>query len=180
MVGNGRHTSFHSPVTWCVCVRTYVAICLNMADRSADPNEEAEYPAPYFEAIVEALKSVRCPGHFAASGRIDLNNPVLTINGLPDKVGLPLSQHQAKQIAENCSRAPFSRGEDTIIDTNVRCTWQLDPAQLSIKNSEWSEKLDALLVHLKTNLGCNTDQHITCELYKLLLYEPGGFFKVND
>lgn len=153
---------------------------MDMADRGSDPNEEAEYPAPYFETIVGALKSVRRPGHFAAGGRIDLNNPVLTINGLPDKVGLPVCQNQAKQIVEKCSRAPFGRGEDTVIDTNVRCTWQLDPMQFSIKNSEWSEQLDALLVDLKTELGCDTTQDITCELYKLLLYEPGGFFKVNE
>jgi len=32
-----------------------------------------------------------------------------------------------KQIIKLASRAPFGRIEETIIDTNVWCTWQLNP-----------------------------------------------------
>ena len=138
-----------------------------------------QYPTEYFETIVETLRSVRRPGSFAAGGRFNINNPVLSISGLSETVGLPICQYQAKQIVDKCSRAPFGRGEETIVDTDVRCTWQLDPTQFSIQSPEWSDQLDALLVNLKTDLGCSDMQDISCELYKLLLYEPGGFFKVR-
>ena len=151
------------------------------SDRESSDSEDAtkEYPTEYFEAIVETLKSVRRPGNFAAGGRLDFGNPVLTVSGLSEPFGLPICQYQAKQLVNQCSRAPFGRGEETIVDTDVRCTWQLDPKQFSIRNPEWCGKLDELLVNLKTDLGCSDTQDIACELYKLLLYEPGGFFKVS-
>ena len=154
-------------------------LTMSESELSADEESLSGYPTEYFEAIVETLRSVRRPGNFAAGGRAKFNNPALTINGLSETVGLPICQYQAKQIIAKCSRAPYGVGEETIVDTDVRCTWQLDPTQFCIENSEWSDQLDSLLVNLKTELGCSDTQEITCELYKLLLYEPGGLFKVR-
>ena len=42
----------------------------------------------------------------------------------------------------------------------------------------WAKELAALVGRIKAELGCDSAQGVTCELYKLLLYEPGGFFKV--
>ena len=105
--------------------------------------------------------------------------PALRVEGISAQIGLPLTEAQAKAITEKCSQAPFGRGERTIVDTSVRRTWQLDPSQFDIRNPKWLPSMQHLLNPISTALGCDVAQEVSCELYKLLLYEPGGFFKVR-
>ena len=135
---------------------------------------------PYYRSIVDTLKSVKRPGLYAAGGEIVMPLPAIKLVGEPDMIlGLPLCEAQAKQLIELASRAPFGRGEQTIVDTSVRSTWQLNPTQLSITN-QWEKRLQLLLPRVKTELGCDPKMNVTCQLYKLLLYEPGGHFKVRN
>ena len=89
-----------------------------------------------------------------------------------------MCETQAKELIKISNRAPFGRGEQTIVDTSVRCTWQLNPSQFSINNPNWEKSLNTLSSKLRTELGCSERMTVTYELYKMLLYEPGGFFKV--
>ncbi len=133
----------------------------------------------YFSSIVDSLKSVKRPGFFATGGVHLMSLPSISLNITPDNIlGLPLGSCQEKLIIASSTQAPFGRGEETIVDTSVRCTWQLSPAQFTINNSQWMEQLEALLSKVKHELGCDPNMIVICELYKLLLYEPGGFFKV--
>ncbi len=66
------------------------------------------------------------------------------------------------------------------MDTSVRRTWQLSPTQFTINNTQWTELLETLLKKVKDELGCDPNMMVTGELYKLLLYEPGSFFKVSN
>lgn len=141
-------------------------------------SEEVYDNASYFQNIVATLQSVKRPGSFAAGGKVQLPFPALQVNGIPEKIGLPINSFQVGKVVEKCSRAPFGRGEDTIVDTSVRCTWQLNPSQFSIGNRAWKKELMSLVSRVKTELGCDATQDVSCELYKMLLYEPGGFFKV--
>ena len=135
---------------------------------------------PYFSSIASALKSVKRPGCYATGGRCSMPLPSLSISSTPDAIlGLPLGESQVKSIIDSATRAPFGRGEETIVDTSVRRTWQLNPTQFTINNAEWSGQLQTLLHKVKDDLGCDAEKTVTCELYKLLLYEPGGFFKVS-
>ena len=136
---------------------------------------------PYYQSIVDTLKSVKRPGLYAAGGEIIMPLPAIKLAGEPNTVvGLPLSEAQTKQLIELASRAPFGRGEQTIVDTSVRSTWQLNPTQFSITNPQWEKKLQLLLPRVKTELGCDPKMKVTFQLYKLLLYEPGGHFKVRN
>ena len=138
------------------------------------PEEDLE---PYFQSILRALGSVQRPGYFAAGGKAtEMTFPGLKIEGISSTIGLPVSEHQAKSIIKKCSLAPFGRGEETIYDISVRRCWQLDPLKFTIQNPEWEEQLNSLLLEVKADLGC--DATVSCQIYKLLLYEPGGFFKV--
>jgi hypothetical protein len=142
-------------------------------------SEDDYQKAPYFQDIVATLQSVKRPGSFAAGGNVQFSFPALQISGFSEKIGLPINSLQVGKVVEKCSRAPFGRGEDTIVDTSVRNTWQLNPSQFSIGNQRaWKKELKSLVGRVKTELGCDATQDVTCELYKLLLYEPGGFFKV--
>lgn len=76
----------------------------------------------YFSSIVETLKSVERPGLYATGGLFSMPLPSLSINSLPGVIlGLPLGDEQAKAIVDSATRAPFGRGEETIVDTSVRC-----------------------------------------------------------
>ena len=140
-----------------------------------DNNESA---SQYIDNVVECLQSVENPGDFACGGSIFLPLPALRVHGVDELVGLPISTSQAKAIIEQCSQAPYGRGEETIVDTAVRNTWQLNPSKFTILNPEWEQRLDALLSQVKEELGCASTASVTYQLYKLLLYEKGGFFKV--
>ena len=49
----------------------------------------------------------------------------------------------------------------------------------SSTNRQWEESLQLLLRMVKTELGCDSEIKVTCELYKLQLYKSGGYFKVR-
>jgi len=120
---------------------------------------------------------VDSPGCFAAGGVITMPPPSISIAGQP--LNLPLDKPQAEKLIRVANRAPFGRGEKTIVDTSVRCTWQLNPSQFVINNPKWEGSISTLLTKVQSQLGCDTTMSVGCELYKLLLYEPGGFFKVS-
>jgi hypothetical protein len=61
--------------------------------------------------------------------------PGLEITGV-GTVGLPLTDLQAKEIIKVSSLAPFGRKDQTILDTTVRNTWQINPDQVQIKNPQ--------------------------------------------
>ena len=143
---------------------------------------EAEDPAenyPYIRSIVDTLNSVSIPGSFASGGPFQFSAPALKIIGVEGYVGVPICEFQAKAIKAVCAQAPFGRGQETIVDTTVRNTWELDPSQFTITNPQWSSQLENLAAVVKKELGCDPKLSVKCELYKFLLYEPGSFFKVN-
>ena len=143
---------------------------------------EAEDPAenyPYIRSIVDTLNSVTVPGSFASGGPFQFSLPALKINGVEGYVGVPVCEFQAKAIIAVCAQAPFGRGQETIVDTTVRNTWELEPSQFTITNPQWSSHLENLAAVVKKELGCDPKLSVKCDLYKFLLYEQGSFFKVN-
>ena len=70
---------------------------------------------------------------------------------------------QAKAIIAACAQAPFGRGQETIVDTTVRSTWELDPSQFTITNPQWSSHLENLAAVVKKELGCDP-KLLKCEV----------------
>ena len=134
---------------------------------------------PYIRSIVDTLNSVTIPGSFASGGPFQFPLPALKINGVEGYVGLPVGKLQAKAIIAACTQAPFGRGQETIVDTTVRNTWELEPSQFTITNPQWNSHLENLAAVVKKELGCDLKLSVKCDLYKFLLYEQGSFFKVN-
>ena len=81
----------------------------------------------------------------------------------------------AKEVSKICSVAPFGRKDQTIYDTSIRNTLQLEPSQFSFANPKWETTLQTMLQNVAAELGITTS--LSCRLYKLLLYETGSFFK---
>jgi hypothetical protein len=123
--------------------------------------------------LVELLDAVRRPGDFCTSGTIELLAPSLEVEGV-GPVALPLLPLQAEQIAAAAEQAPYGRGQDTLVDTAVRRTWQIGPDKVRITGRHWQRTLEAILQRVSQGLG--VDDPIEAEFYKLLLYDAGSFF----
>lgn len=119
----------------------------------------------------------KCTGSFAHKGDLpSAPNPGLFVRGL-GIVGLPLSEREAVELKKACHQAPFGKGSETIVDTNVRNTWELNADQLELQNKAWQTTLDHILEQVVKGLGvAGGSGGIKAELYKLLLYDEGAFF----
>nr|XP_018907675.1 PREDICTED: uncharacterized protein LOC109037454 [Bemisia tabaci] len=131
-------------------------------------------------SIRSSLKKIKTPIAFAFSAvSSSLPNPGLQL--LDHRViGLPLSPDDAQKIISLASPSPFGKKEETLVDESVRRCWELQPSQFSLKNPEWGEAMSIMLDSVKTGLGIlKGTGKISAELNKLLLYEPGAFFKAH-
>lgn len=56
-------------------------------------------------------------------------NPWLSLARL-GTIGLPLSTREAAVIKSEAKQAPFGKGERTIVDRNIRDTWEMDASEV--------------------------------------------------
>ena len=124
-------------------------------------------------ALATALSTVQRPGDFYASGTLDMHPLGLDVAGI-GPVALPLLPAQAEQLVAVAEQAPYGRGSDTLVDTDVRRTWQLDAARVHISGRRWAEDLAQIVRNVAAGLG--VAGRIEAELYKLLIYDAGSFF----
>ena len=130
--------------------------------------------------LCQCLKEIngKGSGHFATNGpHANTVNPGLNVHGLGIKC-LPLSEREAVELAKACHQAPFGKGSETIIDTDVRNTWELNADQFELENPEWHTVLDSAVHQVANTLGIvGGSTSVRAELYKLLLYAEGAFFE---
>jgi len=126
------------------------------------------------EELSQALSKIDRPGTFCASGSVQTVLPGLEVDGL-GPIGLPLTDNQAKDLKELCEQAPYGKGEQTLVDTNVRRVWRLRPSQFSLRNPDWMQFLQETLTKVQAELGLEK-QKLESHLHELLLYEAGSFF----
>ncbi|KAK1228340.1 hypothetical protein PQX77_008593 [Marasmius sp. AFHP31] len=106
----------------------------------------------------------------------DAPNPILCLKGL-GTVGLPLSEREAKAVIEKSIQAPFGKGERTIVDTEVRDTWEVDASKVQFQEPKWLSFMERVVQEVCQTLGVNFQaSKPRAELYKLLVYETGSHF----
>ncbi len=127
-------------------------------------------------ALAECLDRVQRPGDFYATGTFDIHPPRLEIEGV-GPIALPLLPVQAEQIKSVAEQAPYGRGTETLVDTEVRRTWQIDAARVRIGGRRWTEDLDRVVARVAAALGVSG--RVEAELYKLLVYDQGSFFMAH-
>lgn len=128
---------------------------------------------PIADKLAEILEGVSRPGDFFVAGRAELLPPRIEVEGV-GTVALPLLPAQAKALINAATQAPYGRGSETIIDTTVRKTWQIGAEAMSIGGKHWNKTLAGIVARAAEGLGIS--EHVTAELYKLLIYEKGSFF----
>ncbi|KAH9886821.1 hypothetical protein F4778DRAFT_440044 [Xylariomycetidae sp. FL2044] len=149
----------------------------------ADDDEEDEYEdyKGHEEVLTTTLKGklkmclddIRISGDFAMSAQFNsFPNPGLEVDG--SIISLPLTPSDAVKLRAACREAPFGKGDETLVDANVRKTWEWDSSQFHLRNPSWKGFLDDLLRKVVLKLGMS---RVRADPYKLLLYENGSFFK---
>lgn len=132
---------------------------------------------PYSRSLASLeslLAGVKRPGDFCVHGALALPMPMVQVDGV-GLLSFPLAQAQIAALIAAAERAPYGRGDQTVVDTSVRRVWQIDAAQVRISGKSWAQSQGRILAETGRGLGCE-GQAIRAELYKLLVYDPGGFF----
>ncbi|KAF4985664.1 hypothetical protein FGRMN_11132 [Fusarium graminum] len=129
------------------------------------------------EDLLDAITDIRSTGTFASSSSI--SRPAVLpihVNGVGE-IALPLGEYQARQLIAQAHQAPYGKGSDTLVDTTVRNTWELNPSQFNIESPPWTWLIRQLCDNVATSLGINT--RVYAHIYKMLVYEKGAMFKAH-
>jgi 2OG-Fe(II) oxygenase superfamily len=123
--------------------------------------------------LLKRLESVERPGDFCTGGLRTIFMPSIDVLGV-GRIALPLLPAQAKALVAIAEAAPYGRGADTIVDSSVRRTWQIDPGKVEIGGRQWDKTLADLVADVASGLGVT--EPIAADFYKLLIYDAGSFF----
>ncbi len=122
-----------------------------------------------------ALETANAATTFATGGREDsLPLPGLEVTNV-GPIALPLQPAQADALRAVSVQSPFGRGTETIIDVSVRSCREI-PAESITLNFSWRMAIAELAERYASALGV-IDETVVPELYKLVLYKSGDFFK---
>ena len=114
------------------------------------------------------LSDVKHPGDFFIAGVVEIPMPRVEVEGA-GTLSFPIPRPQIEAMVQHASRAPYGRGEETIVDTSVRNVWQIAPGAVKISGKSWETSFENILSKVTAGLGCQ-DAKVSAELYKLLVY----------
>jgi hypothetical protein len=77
--------------------------------------------------LLDSLRSVERPGDFCVGGIREVFMPAIDVDGV-GRIAFPVLPAQAEQLVAIAEAAPYGRGEETVVDREVRRTWQIDSA----------------------------------------------------
>ncbi len=138
----------------------------------SDPND-------FQEGLLNAIDNIQKDSKFATFHLIPkFFDPQLIVDPC-GPIDLPLKDVDASRIIAASHQAPYGKGSETIVNTLVRSTWELNRDQFSLqRRQEWDSFIKNILPHVCEGLGMSGYANsVRAELYKLLLYERGAHFK---
>jgi len=124
-------------------------------------------------ALLECLRSVERPGNFCVGGQREIFMPAIDVEGV-GRIAFPLPAAEAEQLVAGAEAAPHGRGEETVLDRDVRRAWQIDAGRTRIGGRRWETTLAELVADAARGLG--VEEPVAAEFYKLLVYDEGSFF----
>ena len=127
--------------------------------------------------LEEVLVDVDSTADFALHrALVNITNPGLTIEGV-GSIGLPVSPRDVESIIAVSKQSPFGFKSETRVDTDVRRTFELSPAQFKLENPAWSTFMQSVLAEVAAAFDIHGGgQQIHAEPNKLLIYEKDGMF----
>jgi hypothetical protein len=117
-------------------------------------------------ALLDCLRSVERPGDFCVGGIREMFMPTIDVDGV-GRIALPLLPMQIEQLVAIAEPAPYGRGEETVLDRDVRRTWQIDSRGVRIGGRHWAKQLAELVATAACSLGVS--EPVAADFYKLLV-----------
>ncbi len=99
--------------------------------------------------------------------------PAIDVDGI-GRIAFPVLSSQVEKLVAIAEAAPYGRGEETVVDRDVRRTWQVNSARVRIGGRHWEKTLGELVDHVALGLGVSGPTE--ADFYKLLVYDAGSFF----
>lgn len=124
--------------------------------------------------LFNILSEIKGSGSFISNDIKPFLFSGLEINGI-DEIGFPINATQIKDIIKVAHKAPFGKGSQTVLDPTVRSAWEIDASEITFTNPEWKQFIASIIEKVKPDLGIEKHS-VSANLYKLLIYEEGGFF----
>ena len=114
--------------------------------------------------------------HAWAEGQ-NREGPSITVKGRT--LESPPAAEDIAHLQAIATQAPFGRGEETLLDTAVRDTLQIEAEHVQIEGDAWTRLQDAMRDTIATEMGLG-DTTVHLEALKLLVYSPGGHFDTHS
>ena len=124
-------------------------------------------------ALLDSLRSIERPGDFCVGGIRQIFMPTIDVHDV-GRIAFPILPVQVERLLAIAEAAPYGRGEETVVNRDVRRTWQVDSAKVRIGGRHWDETLGVLVADIALALG--VDEPVAADFYKLLVYDTGSFF----
>lgn len=153
-------------------------------DMTSKPSPTSVADDTLLEELLSCLEGIEAKGDFASFGALEhIVDPGIHIkasDGIDHAIKIPLNEQGARALSGASHHAPFGKGSETIVDTSIRRTWELNADQFELRNPEWQQYLDGIIAKVSKDLGVSSGTGgLRAELYKMLLYEKGAMFKAH-
>ena len=125
-------------------------------------------------ALADLIGSIDRPGDYCAHSRLFAPMPRIE-EADAGILSFPVPPAQLRALIAASERAPHGRGHETVVGRSVRDCLQIARDRIDVGGRTWAETLGGILDRAAEGLGCPGDA-VATEFYKLLVYEPGGFF----
>jgi len=132
-------------------------------------------PITALEAITDILAEMGKSGAFSARRTAGAQDLRLEVEGV-GRLRFPISRAQARRLCEVARPARYGRGERTLLDPEVRDTWEVPLERVTIDHERWNRTLRPVLSGLRSDLGFAAGCTLDAELHSMLVYGPGQFF----
>ncbi len=77
--------------------------------------------------VLQIFDTLSEANQFLSYGSCSLELPGIEVDDVGE-ISLPISAATAKKLIKSADQAPYGRGEETIVDTDVRRVWQIELA----------------------------------------------------
>lgn len=127
------------------------------------------------ERIGELLEVRSKSETFVASALASPEDLDLRVEGV-GRIALPVTHEVAEALCGVAQLAKYGLGEDTLLDREVRDTWEIPTESVELAGERWDRALEHVLDSLRADLGLAEGSQLAAELHSMLVYAPGQFF----
>ncbi len=129
--------------------------------------------------VRELLARIGAPGRFATRRTSSPGDLRLEVRGV-GTVSFPVSRARARKLCAVARPACYGLKERTLLDPEVRDTWEIARSRVRIDQRRWNKTLWPQLEHIRRDLGLPDGCCLKAQLHNMLVYEPGQFFAAHQ